>query len=88
MKLHLKLYLNVDHNLQKRFFSLNAINARQTSSVVVIVSFQKRAKAQLLLDKVFEHLELIEKDYFGLEFSDSTPDDPHGVVSFIYLSVN
>jgi hypothetical protein len=29
--------------------------------------FQKRGKAQHLLDKVFEHLELIEKDYFGCQ---------------------
>ncbi|KAK2151210.1 hypothetical protein LSH36_372g03023, partial [Paralvinella palmiformis] len=33
----------------------------------------KRAKAQVLLDKVFEHLELIEKDYFGLQFLDVAP---------------
>ncbi|VDD93302.1 unnamed protein product [Enterobius vermicularis] len=26
------------------------------------------AKGQILLDKVFEHLELVEKDYFGLQF--------------------
>lgn len=35
---------------------------------------QKRAKAQNLLDKVFDHLELIEKDYFGLQFLDLSPD--------------
>lgn len=34
----------------------------------------KRAKAQHLLDKVFDHLELIEKDYFGLQFLDLSPD--------------
>ncbi|KAL4222979.1 hypothetical protein ACF0H5_019020 [Mactra antiquata] len=34
----------------------------------------KRAKAQHLLEKVFEHLELIEKDYFGLQFIDLSPD--------------
>jgi len=35
---------------------------------------QKRAKAQNLLDRVFDHLELIEKDYFGLQFLDLAPD--------------
>jgi len=30
----------------------------------------KRAKGQDLLDKVFDHLELVEKDYFGLQFAD------------------
>ncbi|XP_052809205.1 tyrosine-protein phosphatase non-receptor type 4-like isoform X5 [Mya arenaria] len=34
----------------------------------------KRSKAQHLLDKVFDHLELIEKDYFGLQFLDLAPD--------------
>ena len=33
--------------------------------------FQKRAKAQKLLDKVFEHLELVEKDYFCLQYFDT-----------------
>ena len=37
-------------------------------------TFQKRAKSQNLLDKVFDHLELIEKDYFGLQFLDLSPD--------------
>ncbi|CAH1788374.1 unnamed protein product, partial [Owenia fusiformis] len=31
----------------------------------------KRSKAQALLDKVFDHLELIEKDYFGLQYSEA-----------------
>ena len=44
-----------------------------------VSSLQKRAKAQSLLDKVFEHLELIEKDYFGLQFVDSGPS-PDGMV--------
>ncbi|XP_046327998.1 tyrosine-protein phosphatase non-receptor type 4-like isoform X5 [Haliotis rufescens] len=35
----------------------------------------KRAKAQNLLDKVFEHLELVEKDYFGLQYLDLPPGD-------------
>ena len=26
------------------------------------------------MDKVFDHLELIEKDYFGLQFLDLSPD--------------
>ncbi|KAG8337906.1 Tyrosine-protein phosphatase non-receptor type 3 [Homalodisca vitripennis] len=32
---------------------------------------QKRAKGQVLLECVFQHLELIEKDYFGLQFSEN-----------------
>jgi tyrosine-protein phosphatase non-receptor type 4 len=32
---------------------------------------QKKSKGQELLDKVFVHLELVEKDYFGLQFSEN-----------------
>ncbi|XP_015524862.1 tyrosine-protein phosphatase non-receptor type 4 isoform X3 [Neodiprion pinetum] len=31
----------------------------------------KRAKGQVLLDMVYQHLELIEKDYFGLQYTDN-----------------
>ncbi|KYM84287.1 Tyrosine-protein phosphatase non-receptor type 4 [Atta colombica] len=31
----------------------------------------KRAKGQVLLDLVFQHLELIEKDYFGLQYAEN-----------------
>ncbi|XP_066588095.1 tyrosine-protein phosphatase non-receptor type 4 isoform X2 [Prorops nasuta] len=31
----------------------------------------KRAKGQTLLDLVFQHLELIEKDYFGLQYAEN-----------------
>ncbi|XP_011506483.1 PREDICTED: tyrosine-protein phosphatase non-receptor type 4 isoform X2 [Ceratosolen solmsi marchali] len=31
----------------------------------------KRAKGQALLDLVFQHLELIEKDYFGLQYAEN-----------------
>ena len=41
---------------------------------------QKRGKAQHLLDKVFDHLELVEKDYFGLQFADVAPA-PDAMVS-------
>ncbi|VDN12483.1 unnamed protein product [Dibothriocephalus latus] len=32
----------------------------------------KHARGQLLLDLVFEFLELLERDFFGLQFSDYT----------------
>lgn len=31
---------------------------------------EKRAKGAILLEQVYQHLELMEKDYFGLQFSD------------------
>lgn len=36
----------------------------------VFSTLQKRAKGQALLDLVFNHLELIEKDFFGLQYLD------------------
>jgi len=46
---------------------------------------EKRAKGQALLDLVFQHLELIEKDYFGLQYFDngvlSIPNNNDSLVS-------
>ncbi|XP_073970241.1 protein tyrosine phosphatase Meg isoform X3 [Rhodnius prolixus] len=36
-----------------------------------LFQLEKRAKGQALLELVFQHLELIEKHYFGLQFSDN-----------------
>uniref|UniRef100_T1J8E8 Tyrosine-protein phosphatase n=1 Tax=Strigamia maritima TaxID=126957 RepID=T1J8E8_STRMM len=36
-----------------------------------IFEVERRAKGQVLLDMVFQHLELIEKDYFGLQLPES-----------------
>ena len=40
----------------------------------------------MLLDKVFGHLELVEKDYFGLQFVDLSPA-PDGMVSHAHHPV-
>ncbi|CAH1997614.1 unnamed protein product [Acanthoscelides obtectus] len=37
---------------------------------------EKRAKGAVLLEHVYQHLELVEKDYFGLQFSEN--GCPHG----------
>lgn len=44
------------------------------------LGLQKRAKGQELLDRVFEHLELVEKDYFGLQFADVPQADGEDMV--------
>lgn len=31
---------------------------------------EKRAKGGVLLEQVYQHLELVEKDYFGLQYSE------------------
>lgn len=51
------------------------VNLEHALVIHVYIHLQKRAKAQALLDKVFEHLELIEKDYFGLQFADIAPSN-------------
>lgn len=69
---------------------------RQPKMVTCIVHFlddsqqdfevDKKAKSQVLLDKVFGHLELVEKDYFGLQFVDLSPA-PDGMVSHAHHPV-
>ncbi|XP_067266476.1 tyrosine-protein phosphatase non-receptor type 4 isoform X3 [Chanodichthys erythropterus] len=39
-------------------------------------SSQKHDQGQILLDTVFKHLELTEKDYFGLHLADDSSDSP------------
>ncbi|KAK2516500.1 Epb41l2 [Columba guinea] len=41
---------------------------------------EKRAKGQVLFDKVCEHLNLLEKDYFGLSFYENSEQKIHVVV--------
>lgn len=51
--------------LPNRNISLNS------SNTYLLKLFQKRAKGQALLDLVFQHLELVEKDYFGLQYAEN-----------------
>lgn len=37
----------------------------------ICLSSQKHSKGQTLMDMVCEHLNLLEKDYFGLTFADT-----------------
>lgn len=39
--------------------------------VTVSLCLQKHSKGQTLMDMVCEHLNLLEKDYFGLSFADT-----------------
>lgn len=47
---------------------------------------QKRAKGQVLFDKVCEHLNLLEKDYFGLLFQESPEQKVSEVISSSFTS--
>ena len=44
--------------------------------------FQKKSEGHVLLEQVFYHLDLIEKDYFGLQFTD------HHNVSVSMISID
>lgn len=43
--------------------------------MIFCICLQRKSKGQDLLDKVCEHLNLLEKDYFGLTYEDR--HDPH-----------
>lgn len=43
---------------------------------VSIFSLQKHDQGQVLLDVVFKHLDLTERDYFGLQLADESTDNP------------
>ncbi|XP_043227640.1 tyrosine-protein phosphatase non-receptor type 4-like [Amphibalanus amphitrite] len=40
-----------------------------------VFHIEKKGRGQALLDRVYQHLELIERDYFSLQFCDSENDD-------------
>lgn len=42
-----------------------------THEIVVVVFLQKKALGNDLYEQVFYSLDLIEKDYFGLQFTDA-----------------
>ena len=71
-----KCKFECQQNVRSIHSSFTLLNPLLTYLLTALSVFQKRAKAQTLLDKVFEHLELVEKDYFGLQFADvgSSPD--------------
>lgn len=53
-----------------------------------ICSLQKHDQGQVLLDIVFKHLDLTERDYFGLQLADESTDNPVSWICFINHSFN
>nr|XP_020757333.1 band 4.1-like protein 2 [Odocoileus virginianus texanus] len=51
----------------------------------VILFPQKRAKGQVLFDKVCEHLNLLEKDYFGLVFQENPEQKVSEVILRLFI---
>lgn len=51
---------------------------------VLCPSLQKADHGQVLLDAVFKHLELTERDYFGLHLADDSLDTPVSMMLIIY----
>ncbi|XP_060523281.1 tyrosine-protein phosphatase non-receptor type 4 isoform X2 [Cylas formicarius] len=70
-----------------RALELAAARERRLKGLSVTVRFlddtdhvfhvEKRCKAVVLLEQVYQHLELVEKDYFGLQFSENGQYDSH-----------
>lgn len=50
---------------------------------ICICSLQKHDQGQVLLDVVFKHLDLTERDYFGLQLADESTDNPVSWLRFI-----
>ena len=46
------------------------------SLISFLFFFQKHDQGQVLLDIVFKHLDLTEHDYFGLQLTDDSTDNP------------
>lgn len=53
---------------------------------VLCPSLQKADHGQVLLDAVFKHLELTERDYFGLHLTDDSLDTPVSIILKICVS--
>lgn len=45
----------------------------------LLLFFQKHDQGQVLLEMVFRHLDLTERDYFGLQLADDCTDNPVSV---------
>lgn len=52
----------------------------------IVLFPQKRAKGQVLFDRVCEHLNLLEKDYFGLVFQETPEQKVSEVISSLFIS--
>lgn len=49
---------------------------------------QKHDQGQVLLDIVFKHLDLTERDYFGLQLADESTDNPVSQINLINHDIN
>lgn len=57
--------INDNNNNIKKYSSLRSLTCD------LFEFLQKKARGQELLDLVFKNLDLVEKDYFGLQFMDT-----------------
>ena len=63
-----------------RLFSLRYVQLKSNKIFISRSVFQKSADGQGLLDQVCEHLNLVEKDYFGVIYRDSSDTWVSGLV--------
>uniref|UniRef100_A0A8C0VYQ6 FERM domain-containing protein n=1 Tax=Castor canadensis TaxID=51338 RepID=A0A8C0VYQ6_CASCN len=50
-------------------------------NTVQAVKVNKHDQGQVLLDIVFKHLDLTERDYFGLQLTDDSTDNPEDLLT-------
>jgi len=80
-QLHFRCHAMLEHGIISIFYVTKKCFSALSGDSLCCLFVQKKDTGQVLLDKVFKHLELVEKDYFGLQFSLAMPNAPDAVVS-------
>ena len=61
---------------ERKLFDMNNIIMVKT---FILSTFQKRAKGDTLMQLVCKHLNLVERDFFGLQYLTDAPDNMVGL---------
>ena len=61
----------IEVRLSTLTYYVDLIPFHSMEEIIVSSCFQKHAKGSVLLENVHQHLELIERDYFGLQFTEN-----------------
>ncbi|PIO67523.1 FERM protein [Teladorsagia circumcincta] len=60
--------LHLEAEKPSRFHAFQMFRTVLVLEKLICLQFQRHAHGSVLLDKVFAHLELVERDFFGLQF--------------------
>lgn len=67
-----KIFVNLLVQVNKKIFVFHPSGFSVSEGIYIM--FQKTSNAQAILDYVFECLNIVEKDYFGLRYQDCSKD--------------